>query len=48
MPIGMCYSLELEEFFAELARVYVEGCGWRGAAGEGLGEEFVVGLRDTV
>lgn len=42
--VGVGFCLGLEEFFAELAEVWGEGCFWRGTGGEGFGEEGVVGL----
>ena len=44
MPVWVGLGLELEEFFAQLARVDCEGAGWGRAGGEGLREDFVVGL----
>ena len=40
----MCARLELEKFFAELARVYSKRAFW-GRTGRGrFGEEFIVGM----
>lgn len=42
--VGVREGLQLDEFFAQLLEVRRERRGGRGAGGEGVGEEVVVGL----